>query len=164
MYVKWSCHLVGVARAGEAAAAVAGLVAPIMAMCLAARRRVLPIALQMGAPNFTTASSKTPESITWMFPSDTTYANVRPFLHNVHPEALRAPLRPPTSPLRSELGVPRRFHVDEIALNSDDALPPLRFSSGGVLRSSRIDLTGLGVRLRHSSTGYAGCGRYAIED
>lgn len=51
-----------------------------------------------------------------------------------------------------------------IALTSDDVLLSFRFSSGGVLMPSRIDLTGLGVRVLHSSIGYAGCGRYEIED
>jgi hypothetical protein len=56
--------------------------------------------------------------------------------------------------------------VEESALISDEVLPPpsLCLSSGGVEMPSRIDLTGLGVRILHSSTGYSGCGRYAIED
>ena len=40
----------------------------------------------------------------------------------------------------------------------------LCFSSGGVVIDSRMDRTGLGVRLAQSSIGYTGCGWYAVEE
>lgn len=65
----------------------------------------------------------------------------------------------------SELGIPRFFHAVVTAFTSDDGAKAFFLpSSGGVDIRFLMDLTGLGVLAIHSSTGYAGWGRYAVDE
>lgn len=64
----------------------------------------------------------------------------------------------------SQVGVDRRFHALVTALISDMPANGLLDPNGGVDMPSLIHLIGLGVLATQSSTGYAGWGRYAVDE